>query len=92
MFSGVQDHDVVVSEVVLTEVRTLLADREVALLVRATEQSGVVHVGRVGVVGLLSAQPDPEEVVRLLSFVQDLYDKHLITTGRYYFVHKGLFK
>ena len=89
MFSGIQDHDVVVSEVVLTEVRTLLADREVTLLVRATEQSGMVHVGRVSVVGLLSAQPDPEEVVRLFSFVQNLNDKHLINNWSLLFCTQG---
>jgi hypothetical protein len=35
LFSGVEDHDVVVREVVLTKVRALLADREVAFLVGA---------------------------------------------------------
>jgi len=68
----VQDHYVVVGQIVLAEVGALLGHRVVTPLVGAPEQPRVVHVLRVRVVGLATAQRHPEEVLRLVALVENL--------------------
>lgn len=65
----VQYHYVVVGEVVLTEVRTFFGHRKVTFLVWTPEQSRVVHVFGVTVVGFATAQCYPKKVFRFLALV-----------------------
>lgn len=59
-------------EVYLAEVGALLRDGEVAFLVGAAEEPCVLHKVGLLVVGLLAAQPHPEEVVWLLALIHHL--------------------
>lgn len=68
----IQYHNVIVGQIVLTEVGALLCDGEVALLVGAAEQTCVLHVVGVRVVGLAATQRHPEEVLRFLALVENL--------------------
>lgn len=107
----VQQHDVVIRQVVLAEVRALLRHREVALLVGAPagrgsgrgcegggrgrpggswgvrglgpspEEPGVLHVPGVVIVGLPGPEAHPKEVLGLLAFVDDLWEKGLSGPG-----------
>lgn len=77
LLAVVQNHDVVIGKVVLAKIGALFRHREVALLVRAAEQPGVVHVLGVGVVRFATAQRHPEEVLRLFALVQDLPGRFL---------------
>ena len=67
-----QNHDIVVRQIILAKVWTFFADGEIPFFVGASEEPGVVEVGSLGIVRLLAAQPDPEEIVRLLPFIQNL--------------------
>lgn len=68
----VQDHDIIVGQVILTKVGALLGHRVVAPFVGAAEESRVVHIRGVRVVGLTTAQRHPEEVLRLVALVEYL--------------------
>lgn len=72
LLAVVQDHDVVVGQIVLAKVGALLRHGEVALLIGAAEQPGVVHVLGVGVVRFAATQRHPEEVLRFFALVEDL--------------------
>ena len=56
----------------LAEVGTLLGHGEVALLVGAAEEASVAHEVGDAVVLHATANPHPEEVLRLLALVDDL--------------------
>ena len=56
----------------LAEVGALLGHGEVALLVGAAEEASVAHEVGDAVVLLATANPHPEEVLRLLALVDDL--------------------
>ena len=66
----------------LTEVAALLADAEVALLVGAAEEPAEAHVVGAAVVRLPASDADPEEVLRLLAFVQHLQTEPLLSPAR----------
>ena len=68
----VENHHIVVSQVVLAEVGAFLRHGEVALLVGAAEQTCVAHVLGVQVMLLATSDANPEEIVRLLVLVDDL--------------------
>jgi len=68
----VQDHDIVIGQIVLAKVGALLGHRVVAALVGAPEQPRVVHVLGVRIVRLAAAQRHPEEVLRLVALVENL--------------------
>lgn len=72
LLSVVEQHDVLVGQVVLTKVGALFRDGEEAAVVGAPEQADVVQKVGLRVVGLALAQRHPEEVVRLLALVEHL--------------------
>lgn len=53
----------------LAEVGALLRDSKVALLVRAAEQSRVVHKLWVSLIRFAASHPHPEEVLWFLTFI-----------------------
>lgn len=68
----IQNHDIVIGQIVLTEVRTLLGNDKVPLLVGAPEQTGVLHVIGVRVIRFPTTERHPEEVVGLLALGEHL--------------------
>lgn len=68
----VQNHDIIIGQIILAKVGALFGYCKVALFVRAPEQPRVVHVVGVSVVRLATAQRHPEEVLGLFAFVEDL--------------------
>ena len=84
----VEDHNIIVSQVVLAKVWTLLRHGEVSwsttlnhytttkktrtFLIWASEKPGIVHEVSLLLISLLLSKSHPEEVLRLLSFVQYL--------------------
>lgn len=82
MLAIVEYHNIIVGQIILTEVSTLLGNRVVATLVGAAEQSRVIHVLRIHIVWLAAAQSHPEKVLRLVALVEYLqaeYGKSLYT-------------
>lgn len=72
MLAIVEYHNIIIGQIILTEVGTLLCHRVVATLVGAAKQSRVVHVLRIMVVWLATAQCHPKEVLRLVALVEYL--------------------
>lgn len=68
----VQQHDVIVCEVILAKVRAFLSHCKVTLLIGAPEEPCVLHVLRIIVIGFLCTNAYPEEVLWLLTFIDDL--------------------
>lgn len=73
MLAIVEYHNIIVGQIILTEVGTFLGHRVVATLVGAAKQSCVVHILRIMVVWLATAQCHPKEVLRLVALVEYLW-------------------
>lgn len=72
-FSVIQHHNVVVRQIILTEVGTFFRYGKVTFFVRATEQSCETEILRILIVIIkLSAESEPEKVLRFFSFIDDL--------------------
>lgn len=68
IFNMYRDYKTVIEILYLTKISAFLRNNKVSLFVGASEQSSVVEVVRVGVVGLAAAQRHPEEVVGFTTF------------------------
>ena len=78
VLAAVEDHDVVMGQVVLTKVCALLAHREVPLLVGAPEEPRLLHVVSLQVVLPPAADGNPPEVLWLLPLSYQLVTVHIL--------------